>query len=80
MPILCSARMPDSLERIPVREKSSIPLTRKAFQPSSRSVVFSGVSSVLQTRDISSSVFPMKKKPAAVLISAISLTLHTVSL
>ena len=48
------------LARMPIREKSSVPSIRNPRQPSSRSSVCSGVFSVRQTRDSSSSVFPMK--------------------
>jgi hypothetical protein len=42
--------------------------------------VFCGVSSVLHTSDISSSVLPIKQKSASMLISDIPGTLQTVSL
>ena len=45
---------------IPINEKSSIPWIRNPLHPSSRSTVFEGASSVLQTNDSSSSVFPTK--------------------
>ena len=60
MPILFSARMAVIGDRMPIREKSSVPSILKPRQPSSRATVPAGTHSVRQTREISSSVRPMK--------------------
>ena len=43
IPILLSARIPEILDRIPIREKSRTPWIRNPFQQSSLSVVLSGI-------------------------------------
>lgn len=55
-------------------------LLDKAFSKSSRSVVFFGVSLVLQTKDISSSVLPTKKKSVVISMSVIASTLQTIKI
>lgn len=74
MPIFRSARIPLNLDNTPVKEKSKVPCIRKLRQPSSLFVAHNGVSSVLQTSDISSSVFPIKKISRVKSISVIDLT------
>lgn len=58
--MLFSANRPEIFERIPTHEKSKTPWIRNAFQPSSRTVVFSGTFFVMHTNVFSASVFPKK--------------------
>lgn len=62
MPFCASSE--ESFARMPISEKSSVPSMRNAFQPSSRSSVLPGTSAVWQTREFSSSVFPIKQYAA----------------
>ena len=58
--MLWSAKIAAILDSIPINENSKTPWIRSAFQPSSRRMTFGGTSLVRQTRDFSSSVFPIK--------------------
>lgn len=56
IPIVFPASTVAIPDRIPISEKSNVPLIRKAFHPSSLSAVLAGTFSVRQTREFSSSV------------------------
>jgi len=58
MPIAFSANTFETFVRMPIREKSSSPHMRKAFQPSSLTMILSGTIFVGQTRDFSWSLLP----------------------
>ncbi len=78
MPIFRSARIQLNLDNTPVKEKSKVPCMRKPRQPSSLSSADNGVSSVLQTSEISSSVLPIKKISRVGSISVMNFTLQIV--